>query len=138
MYIKGEQYERAADMYIRHLIKGDKSKITEAALIMEKVQNDQLNSSFAKACVSCGRYQEAVKAYERANDTDKVKRRRDFLMPFSSSPLSSLILLLTSYTRLEVTFTFSLLLTLFPSPLFSLDSALPLIISYLTSNPTGG
>jgi tetratricopeptide (TPR) repeat protein len=72
MYIKGEQYERAADMYIRHLIKGDKNKITEAAVIMEKVKNDQLNSSFAKACVSCGRYQEAVKAYERANDIDKV------------------------------------------------------------------
>ena len=77
MYIKGEQYERAADMYTRHLIKGDKSKITEAALIMEKVQNDQLNSSFAKACVSCGRYQEAVKAYERANDIDKVKQDSD-------------------------------------------------------------
>jgi WD repeat-containing protein 19 len=72
MYIKGEQFERAADMYIRHLIKGDKNKITEAAVIMEKVKNDQLNSSFAKACVSCGRYQEAVKAYERANDIDKV------------------------------------------------------------------
>ena len=72
MYIKGEQYERAADMYTRHLIKGDKSKITEAAVIMEKVQNDQLNSSFAKACVACGRYQEAVRAYERANDIDKV------------------------------------------------------------------
>ena len=74
MYIKGEQYERAADMYIRHLIKGDKSKITEAAAIMEKVQNDQLNSSFAKACMSCGRYQEAVRAYDRANDIDKVGR----------------------------------------------------------------
>ena len=72
MYIKGEQYERAADMYIRHLIKGDKNKITEAAAIMEKVQNDQLNSSFAKACMSCGRYQEAVRAYDRANDIDKV------------------------------------------------------------------
>lgn len=72
MYIRGEQYERAADMYIRHLIKGDKNKITEAAAIMEKVQNDQLNSSFAKACMSCGRYQEAVRAYDRANDIDKV------------------------------------------------------------------
>ena len=72
MYIKGDQYERAADMYIKYLIKGDKNKITEAAAIMEKVENDQLNSSFAKACVSCGRYQEAVRAYERANDIDKV------------------------------------------------------------------
>ena len=40
---------------------------------MEKVKNDQLNASFAKACVSCGRYQEAVRAYERASDIDKVR-----------------------------------------------------------------
>ena len=73
MYIKGEQYERAADMYIKYLIKGDKNKISEAAVIMEKVKNDQLNASFAKACVSCGRYQEAVRAYERASDIDKVR-----------------------------------------------------------------
>ena len=81
MYIKGEQYERAADMYIKYLIKGDKNKISEAAVIMEKVKNDQLNASFAKACVSCGRYQEAVRAYERASDIDKV--RTYFLILFN-------------------------------------------------------
>ena len=48
MYIKGEKYEAAADLYTKHLIKADKSKIAEAAEIMEKVQNDQLNASFAK------------------------------------------------------------------------------------------
>jgi hypothetical protein len=37
MYLKGEQYERTADIYTRYLIKSDKSKITEAAVIMEKV-----------------------------------------------------------------------------------------------------
>ena len=83
MYIKGEQYERAADMYIKYLIKGDKNKISEAAVIMEKVKNDQLNASFAKACVSCGRYQEAVRAYERANDIDKV---RTYFFSFIPSP----------------------------------------------------
>ena len=39
---------------------------------MEKVQNDQLNASFALACVKMGKYPEAVRAYERANDVDKV------------------------------------------------------------------
>jgi hypothetical protein len=48
MYIKGEKYEAAADLYTKHLIKADKTKIAEAAEIMEKVQNDQLNASFAK------------------------------------------------------------------------------------------
>jgi tetratricopeptide (TPR) repeat protein len=40
--------------------------------VLEKVQNDQLNSAFAKVCVSLGRYDEACKAYERAKDIDKV------------------------------------------------------------------
>ena len=86
MYIKGEQYERAADMYIKYLIKGDKNKISEAAVIMEKVKNDQLNASFAKACVSCGRYQEAVRAYERANDIDKVRTYFYSIVLFPSIP----------------------------------------------------
>jgi WD repeat-containing protein 19 len=72
LHIKGEQYERAAVIYTKHLIKNDKSKITEAALIMEKVQNDKLHADFAKVCVNHQKYEEAVKAYERANDMDKV------------------------------------------------------------------
>ena len=103
MYIKGEQYERAADMYIRYLIKGDKNKITEAAAIMEKVQNDQLNSSFAKACMSCGRYQEAVRAYDRANDIDKVSNNfHYYFYPqfFLSSALVSIISFSTSLSSL--------------------------------------
>jgi WD repeat-containing protein 19 len=72
MYVKGEQFERAAVIYTKYLIKNDKGKIAEAAAIMEKVQNDQLNSDFAKACVVCQKYTEAVKAYERAKDLDKV------------------------------------------------------------------
>lgn len=72
MYVKGEQYERAAYIYTKYLIKNDKSKINEAAQIMERVHNDQLHAIFAKACVAAGRYEEAVKAYEKAKDTDKI------------------------------------------------------------------
>lgn len=72
MYIKGEQFEKAAFIYTKYLIKNDKSRITEAASIMEKVDNDNLNSAFAKACVAAGRYEDAVKAYSRAKDLDKV------------------------------------------------------------------
>mmetsp|Transcript_23630 Transcript_23630/g.32414 ORF Transcript_23630/g.32414 Transcript_23630/m.32414 type:complete len:1528 (-) Transcript_23630:123-4706(-) len=72
MYIKGLQYEKAARIYIKNLIKNDKSRITEVAAIMSKVDNDNLNSNFAKACVGAGRYEDAVKAYERAKDMDKV------------------------------------------------------------------
>lgn len=72
MLIKGEQYEKAAYVYTKYLIKADKANITQAALIMDKVHNDQLNSAFAKACVGAGRYEEAVNAYQRANDMDKV------------------------------------------------------------------
>jgi tetratricopeptide (TPR) repeat protein len=70
--IAGEQYEHAAFIYTKYLVKNDKSKIDEAAKILEKVSNDQINSTFAKACVAAGRYQEAAKAYERAKDMDKV------------------------------------------------------------------
>jgi WD repeat-containing protein 19 len=43
---------------------------------MEKVNNDQLNAAFAKACVGAGRFEEAARAYERANDMDKVVELR--------------------------------------------------------------
>ncbi len=39
-----------------------------------QVDNDNLNSTFAKACVAAGRYEDAAKAYARAKDTDKVRR----------------------------------------------------------------
>ena len=39
---------------------------------MDKVDNDNLNSDFAKACQAAGRYEDAAKAYERAKDMDKV------------------------------------------------------------------
>jgi WD repeat-containing protein 19 len=72
IYLKANQYEKVAFIYTKYLIKNDKNRITEIASIMEKVQNDQLNSTYAKLCVSVGKYEEAAKAYERAKDTDKV------------------------------------------------------------------
>lgn len=72
MYLNGLEYEKAALIYTKYLIKSDKGRITEAASIMSKVENDNLNSAFAKACVTAGRYEDAVKAYERAKDMDKV------------------------------------------------------------------
>lgn len=72
MYIKGLQYEKAAHIYTKHLIKNDRARISEATVIMEKVDNDSLNSTFAKACAAAGRYEDAARAYSRAKDTDKV------------------------------------------------------------------
>ena len=71
-FIKAENYERAAFIYNKHLIKADKGRIQEAVAVMEKVHNDQINSAFAKACVAAGRYAEACRSYERAKDIDKV------------------------------------------------------------------
>jgi len=71
-FIKALQYERAAIIYTKHLVRADKGRISEAVAVMEKVHNDQINSAFAKACVAAGRYHEACQAYERAKDLDKV------------------------------------------------------------------
>jgi WD repeat-containing protein 19 len=78
MFVKGLQYEKAALIYTKYLIKNDKGRISEATVIMEKVDNDALNSAFGKACVGAGRFEDALKAYTRANDYEKV------IVPFSS------------------------------------------------------
>lgn len=72
-YEKAKKFDKVALMYTKYLIKNDKNRINEAAIIMAQVSNDQLNSAFAKLCVTAGRYDEAAKAYARANDTDKVR-----------------------------------------------------------------
>jgi len=72
MFTKAAQWEKAAFVYTKYLIKQDKSRITEAVPILERVKNDQLNASFGKACAAAGKYTEAAAAYERANDMDKV------------------------------------------------------------------
>jgi len=72
MYLKGLQHDKAALIYTKYLIKNDKGRISEAAVIMEKVENDNLNSAFAKACVAAGRFEDALKSYERAKDIDKM------------------------------------------------------------------
>eukprot|EP01041_Mallomonas_annulata_P000695 gene695-1331_t len=72
MFLKAEKFERAAGIYTKYLLISDKGRIMEAARILERVDNDHINSSFAKICVSAGRYDEAAKAYSRAKDMDKV------------------------------------------------------------------
>ena len=72
MFIKTDHSERAAYIYTKHIIRADKTRIPEAAKIMEDVKNDQINSAFAKACVGAGHYEEAARAYMRASDIDKV------------------------------------------------------------------
>ena len=72
MFIKCKQYERAAYIFTKHIIITDKNRIKEAAQIMDKVDNDQIQSAFAKACVGMRQYKQAAEAYLRAKDIDKV------------------------------------------------------------------
>ena len=72
MFIKCKQYERAAYIFTKHIIITDKNRIKEAAQIMDKVDNDQIQSAFAKACVGMREYKQAAEAYLRAKDIDKV------------------------------------------------------------------
>lgn len=72
MHLKADNFEKAAEIFIRHILKNDKGRIGEAAGILSKVENSQLNSSFGKICIACSQYDEAVRAYERAKDIDKV------------------------------------------------------------------
>ncbi len=72
MYVKAKHFEKAAQIYIQFLLKNDKSRISEATVIMEKVENNALNSGFGKVCAQAGRFEDALKAYKRANDFDKV------------------------------------------------------------------
>jgi len=74
LFLKAEKYEKAATMYTRHLIVSDMGRITEAAGIMDRVNNDQIHTSFAKACEKSRRYEEAARAYARAKDIDEVVR----------------------------------------------------------------
>lgn len=76
MHLKAQNYDRAAEIFTNYLIIADKTRIPEAAQILEKVKNMQLNSRFAKICASCGKFAEAAAAYERAQDWDKVVELR--------------------------------------------------------------
>ena len=72
LFIKAEEFEKAGYVYVNHLIKIDSSCIVEASKVMARVTNGHLNSSFGKACMAVKRYNDAVAAYERAKDYDKV------------------------------------------------------------------
>jgi WD repeat-containing protein 19 len=96
MYMKGLQYEKAALIYTKYLIKNDKARISEAAVIMEKVDNDNLNSAFAKACAAAGRFEDALRAYERAKDIDKVSM---FIFVLTEVKKKTFITLILIYCR---------------------------------------
>jgi len=72
LYLKAENYDKAGEIYANNIIINDRSRIGEAALVMEKVQNDSVNTTFAEFCKKSGKYEEAAKAYTRAKDLDKV------------------------------------------------------------------
>ena len=72
MFIKCKDFERAAFIFTKYIIVNDKNRVSEAAAIMDKVDNDQIQSAFGKACMSMRFYREAADAYLRARDIDKV------------------------------------------------------------------
>lgn len=72
-HVKAHDFERAAYIYTKHIVKTDPSRIREAAAVLEKVRNDQLNIAFAKLSLAAGEYKYAVDAYTRANDLEKVQ-----------------------------------------------------------------
>ena len=72
MFIKCRLFERAAFIYTKCIIVSDKNRVSEAAAIMDKVDNDQIQSAFGKVCMGMRFYQEAADAYLRARDIDKV------------------------------------------------------------------
>lgn len=72
MYVKALSYEKAAQLYIHQLIKSDKGRINEASVILDKVDNNALNIAFGKVCALAGRFEDALRAYRRGKDVDKV------------------------------------------------------------------
>lgn len=72
LHLKAMDFERAAFIYTKNIARSDPSRIKEAAAVLAKVSNDQLNIAFAKLCIIAGDYVEAMHAYSRANDFEKV------------------------------------------------------------------
>lgn len=68
LYEIAEKYEKAAAIYVKRL------NLQQAAAIMDKVSLPKLHSQYAKACETAGKFEEAVKAYESANDMDSIVR----------------------------------------------------------------
>jgi tetratricopeptide (TPR) repeat protein len=71
-HLQALDFERAAFIYTKHIVRNDPSRIKEASLVLAKVSNDQLNLAFAALCMTAGKYTEAMSAYSRANDHEKV------------------------------------------------------------------
>ena len=78
LYEMGEQLDKAAAIYIKTKNWG------AVAPLMAKIASPKLHSEFAKAKEAEGSMQEAVTAYERANDLDSVVRL--LLLPALEQP----------------------------------------------------
>ena len=68
LYELGEQYERAAAIFIKT------KNLVQAARIMPKVTQPKLHSEYALKCEKDGQFEEAVRSYEAARDMDAVVR----------------------------------------------------------------
>ncbi|KAJ8599437.1 hypothetical protein CTAYLR_008001 [Chrysophaeum taylorii] len=68
LYEMADQFEKAAAIYVKKL------NLPQAAAIMDKVTLPKLHSQYAKACEAANKFEDAVKAYEVANDMDSVVR----------------------------------------------------------------
>jgi WD repeat-containing protein 19 len=69
LYELGEQYDRAAAIYIKSL-----KSLEKAKRIMHKVSQTKLLSEYAQRCEKEKDYESAAEAYERARDMDSVVR----------------------------------------------------------------
>lgn len=68
LYVKAEEFEKAASIYIR-----DK-KFDQAQPLMTKITTPKLHIEYAHAKEDTGDFMEAVRSYERAGDLDNVVR----------------------------------------------------------------
>jgi WD repeat-containing protein 19 len=68
LYELGEQFEKAAEIYIKQ------KDFTQASKLMGRVTLPKLHSMFGKACEQAGKFQEAAAAFKKAHDMDSVIR----------------------------------------------------------------
>jgi WD repeat-containing protein 19 len=69
LYEKGLQFDKAAAIYVKSA-----KNLPAASAIIDKVHTPKLLGEYAARCEKEGMFEEAAKAYERANDSDSVVR----------------------------------------------------------------
>ena len=71
LYEIGEQYEKAAEIYIKQ------KDFTQASKLMGRVTLPKLHSMYGKACEQAGKFQDAATAYKKGENERGAKRRAD-------------------------------------------------------------